>query len=365
MTPSAARQAPTRITVAGDQPYDVVVGHDVLDEVGPALPRGCSRVLLVHAPPLARAAAALRESLASAGLAVTVAEIPDAESAKDLPVAAQLWDTMGGAGFTRTDAVVALGGGAVTDVAGFAAATWLRGVAVVHVPTTLLAMVDAAVGGKTGINTSAGKNLVGSFHPPAAVVCDLRLLSTLPAEDYVSGLAEVVKAGFIADPRILELLERDPAAAVDPGGPVTRELVERSVRMKADVVGSDLRESGRREILNYGHTLAHAIERVEAFRWRHGDAVAVGLVFAAALGRLAGRLDVATAERHRSVLTSLGLPVAYDRARWPELLDAMRIDKKSRGSVLRFIVLDALASPSVLEGPDDALLETAFAEVAA
>ena len=365
MTPSAAPQAPTRITVAGDRPYDVVVGRDVLAEARTALPAACSRVLLVHAPPLAHTAVALRESLTAAGLAVTVAEVPDAESAKDLHVAAQLWETLGGAGFTRTDAVVALGGGAVTDVAGFAAATWLRGVAVVHVPTTLLAMVDAAVGGKTGINTSAGKNLVGSFHPPSAVVCDLRLLSTLPVEDYVSGLAEVVKAGFIADPRILELIERDPAAATDPDGPVTRELVERSVRMKADVVGSDLRESGRREILNYGHTLGHAIERVEAFRWRHGDAVSVGLVFAAELGRRAGRLDAATAERHRSVLTALGLPVTYDRARWPELLDAMRIDKKSRGALLRFIVLDGLASPSVLEGPDDALLEAAYAEVAA
>ena len=363
MSSSPARQAPTRIEVAGDRPYDVVVGHDVLDEVGAALPPGCNRVLLVHAPPLARVAAALRESLAASGPTVTVADVPDAEPAKELSVAAGLWDTMGAAGFTRTDAVVALGGGAVTDVAGFAAATWLRGVPVVHVPTTLLAMVDAAVGGKTGINTAAGKNLVGSFHPPAAVVCDLRLLATLPAADYVSGLAEVVKAGFIADPRILELIERDPAAAAVPEAPVTRELVERSIRVKADVVGSDLRESGRREILNYGHTLAHAIERSEAYRWRHGDAVSVGLVFAAALGRHAGRLDVATAERHRSILTSLGLPVAYDRARWPELLDAMRIDKKSRGSLLRFIVLDGLGSPSVLEGPDEAVLEAAYAEV--
>jgi 3-dehydroquinate synthase len=226
-------------------------------------------------------------------------------------------------------------------------------------------MVDAAVGGKTGINTSAGKNLVGAFHPPVGVVCDLDLLATLPRADYVSGLAEVVKAGFAADPRILELIEADPAAAGDPAGPATRELVERSIRWKAEVVGGDLRESGRREHLNYGHTLAHAIERAEGYRWRHGAAVSVGLVFAAHLGRLAGRLDAPTADRHRAVLEGLGLPVSYDRERWPELRDAMRMDKKSRGATLRFVVLDGLARPGILEGPDPAMLDAAFAEVAA
>jgi 3-dehydroquinate synthase len=264
---------------------------------------------------------------------------------------------------TRNDAVVGLGGGAVTDLAGWVAASWLRGVRVVQVPTTLLAMVDAAVGGKTGINVAAGKNLVGAFHPPAAVVCDLDLLSTLPAVELANGMSEVVKAGFIADPTILDLIEADPARALDPNGDVLRELVERSVRVKARVVGEDLREAGLREILNYGHTLAHAIERVEHFRWRHGAAVSVGLVYAAQIALLAGFLDEATAARHRVILGMLGLPVSYERAAWPALHDAMRIDKKSRGAMLRFVLLRGLADPFVLEAPEVALLEQAYAEV--
>jgi 3-dehydroquinate synthase len=259
---------------------------------------------------------------------------------------------------------VGFGGGAVTDLAGFVAATWLRGVPVVHIPTTLLGMVDAAVGGKTGINTSAGKNLVGAFYPPAGVLCDLGTLETLPRNELVAGMAEVVKAGFIADPVILDLIEADPEAAVDPAGPVLRELVERSIRVKADVVSQDLRESGLREILNYGHTLGHAIEKNERYRWRHGAAVSVGLVYAAELGRLAGRLDDATAARHRAVLASLGLPTAYRADAWGRLHDAMRIDKKSRGSRLRFIVLDALARPTVLDDPDPQLLVAAYSAVA-
>src|SRR5690606_24756148 len=167
------------------------------------------------------------------------------------------------------DVVVGVGGGATTDLAGFAAASFLRGVRAVLVPTTLLGMVDAAVGGKTGINIPEGKNLVGAFHPPSGVLCDLATLVTMPREDYVSGLAEIIKAGFIADPKILDLVEDDPRGAASPAGPHTRELVERAVRVKADVVSADLKESGLREILNYGHTLAHAIEKAEDYRFRH------------------------------------------------------------------------------------------------
>ena len=192
---------------------------------------------------------------------------------------------------------------------GFVAATWLRGVRVVQVPTTLLAMVDAAVGGKTGINTPEGKNLVGSFHPPAGVLCDLDALPTLPRPDLVAGMAEVVKCGFIADPRILELVEADPVAALDVEGPFLRQLVERAIQVKADVVTADLREIELREILNYGHTFGHAVEQVEGYRWRHGEAVSVGMTFAAELGRLSGHLAPSLVDRHRAVLTSLGLPV--------------------------------------------------------
>jgi 3-dehydroquinate synthase len=225
-------------------------------------------------------------------------------------------------------------------------------------------MVDAAVGGKTGINTAAGKNLVGAFHPPAAVLVDLTVLDELPADEWVNGMAEVVKAGFIADPAILDIVEADPSAAARPDTPHRRELIERSIRVKADVVAADLREAGPREMLNYGHTLGHAIERVEEFRIPHGQAVSIGLVFAAALGREAGRLDPATAARHREVLESIGLPTTYRAQAWSHLHDAMRVDKKSRGDRLRFVVLDGLAKPTILEAPDRALLESAYAEVA-
>lgn len=354
----------TRIPVGlGGQAYDVLVGHDLLDELPGLLGPAAVRVAVVHPHVLGARAAGVCAELAAAGYRPSSLPVPDGEAAKDVRVAAELWSALGAAGFTRTDAVVAVGGGATTDLAGFVAATWLRGVPVVHVPTTLLGMVDAAVGGKTGIDTPEGKNLVGAFHPPSGVLCDLDLLAGLPPAEVASGLAEVVKAGFIADPRILELLETDPARVTDPGAGVLRELVERAVRVKADVVTGDLRESGPREVLNYGHTLGHAIEQVERYRWRHGAAVAVGMVYAAELSRLAGRLDPEVVDRHRRVLTAVGLPTAYDPGRWPELYAAMQVDKKARGDRLRFVVLDALARPGVLDGPDPSLLAAAYAEV--
>jgi 3-dehydroquinate synthase len=349
--------------VRGDAPYEVVIGTGLLGELPALLGEKVQRVLVVHPRALAATGEAVREDLVASGYEAYLAEVPDGEDAKNAQVAAFCWGVLGQAGFTRSDAVVGVGGGAVTDLAGFVAATWLRGVRVVQVPTTLLAMVDAAVGGKTGINTAEGKNLVGAFHPPAGVLCDLGTLATLPVNDLVAGMAEVVKCGFIADPQILTLIEADPDAVRSWDAPVVRELVERSVQVKADVVGQDLREAGLREILNYGHTLAHAIELVERYSWRHGAAVSVGLVFAAELARLAGRLSEDVADRHRSVLGSLGLPLTYRGDRWPQLLDAMRKDKKTRGDLLRFVVLDGLARPSRLEGPDPALLQAAYAEV--
>ncbi|MFD1325079.1 3-dehydroquinate synthase [Micromonospora sonneratiae] len=349
----------TRIPVGGERPYDVLVGRDLLGTL-PAMVDGAAQVAVLYAAPLKSRAEELAEVLSAAGLRPLPIEVPDAEAGKTIEVASACWDRLGAAGFTRTDAVVGVGGGAVTDLAGFVAASWLRGVRWVPVSTSLLGMVDAAVGGKTGINTAAGKNLVGAFHPPAGVLCDLSMLDTLPPVDLTAGLAEVVKCGFIADPAILDLIEADPAAATEPAGPVLRELVERAVRVKADVVTGDLRESGRREILNYGHTLAHAIEKVEGYRWRHGHAVSVGLVYAATLARLAGRLDEVTVGRHRVILDSLGLPTAYRADVWPELLATMRVDKKARGARLRFVVLDGLAQPSILDGPSDELLQAAY-----
>ena len=365
----------TTVTVGGPDsqtgPYDVVIGEHVLDRLPAMLGTRVRRTALIAPATLEAQAGPVRRLLECAGHEVVAVEVPDGEAAKDAAVAASCWGALGRAGFTRSDAVVTVGGGATTDMGGFVAATWLRGVRVVHVPTTLLAMVDAAVGGKTGLNTAEGKNLVGAFHEPAGVLCDLTTLRTLPAAELVSGLAEVVKCGFIADPLILDIVETSGAAVTTPGTAELAEVVTRAVQVKAEVVSADLKETGGtaghpgREALNYGHTLGHAIERAEHYRVRHGEAVAIGMVFVAELARRTGRLDAATAERHRETLTAVGLPTTYAGAAWPELLATMRIDKKSRGDLLRFVVLDGLARPAVLEGPPPETLEAAFSAVAA
>ncbi|MGZ0710854.1 3-dehydroquinate synthase (plasmid) [Coraliomargarita sp. W4R53] len=353
----------TTISVSGDAKYDITIGRGILATLGDVLPPAARKVLVIHPPTLAAEAEKLRSSL-SAEREVLLAEIPDAEQGKRVEVAAFCWQVMGQADFTRTDAVIGFGGGAVTDLAGFVAATWLRGVEVVHVPTTVLGMVDAAVGGKTGINTAEGKNLVGAFWAPRAVLCDLELLDSLSRNELVAGYAEVVKAGFIWAPEILDIIEADPVVATTPTTPEFRRTIELAIDMKARVVGEDLREAGLREILNYGHTLGHAIEHAERYRWRHGAAISVGMVFAAELSRLAGRLSDEAASRHRDILTSLGLPTSYRGGAWPTLKASMQRDKKSRGGMLRFIVLDDIAKPTVLQAPDESLLFAAYQEVA-
>jgi 3-dehydroquinate synthase len=358
----------TTLEVRGASPYDVVVGHGVLGEVRAMLGDGPQRVAVCFPEPLGALAARVTAFLTEYD--VLPIELPDGEVAKTGQVAIDAWERLGAAGFTRSDAVVTVGGGATTDMGGFIAATWLRGVPVVHVPTTLLAMVDAAVGGKTGMNTTAGKNLVGSFHEPAGVVCDLALLGTLPEPELIAGLGEVVKCGFIADPEILALVERCPADALEPRSGELRELVERSIAVKVAVVQDDLREQGGaggnpgREVLNYGHTMAHAIEKATDYRVRHGEAVAMGMVYVAELARLAGRLDADVAARHEEVLASVGLPTRFDGAPFEELHATMRVDKKARGSQLRFVVLDGIARPGILVDPAEDLLRAAYEHLA-
>ncbi len=353
----------TRIVVSGERPYEVVVGTGALTELPSLLGVQVRNVVVIHAAGLPGIAVPVCQALAAAGYAVQPESVPDGEAAKEISVAARLWSQLAAAGIGRSDAIVGVGGGAVTDLAGFVAATWLRGVRVVLVPTTLLGMTDAAIGGKTAINTPDGKNLVGAFYPPAGVLADTNVLASLPPAEYASGLAEVIKAGLIADPVILDLIEADPAGAAKPGGPHERELIERAIAMKAAVVSADLRETGLREILNYGHTLGHAIERVEDYSVRHGEAVSIGMCFAAALSRLAGRLDAPTALRHRAVLASVGLPVRYRADAWPALRAAMAVDKKTRAARLRLVVLDGLARPVIMADPPEELLELAYAEV--
>ncbi|MCR2792661.1 3-dehydroquinate synthase [Microbacterium sp. zg.Y625] len=356
----------TTISVTGSAPHDILVGRGILSQLPELVPAEAKKVLVVHPPTLRDAAEALRLQLTDAlggGRQVLLAEIPDAEAGKRIEVAAFCWQVMGQADFTRTDVVIGFGGGAVTDLAGFVAATWLRGVKVILVPTTVLGMVDAAVGGKTGVNTAEGKNLVGAFWAPHAVLCDLEMLDSLGANERIAGYAEVVKAGFIWAPEILDLIEADPVAAVDPSSPAFRRTMELAIDMKARVVSEDFREAGLREILNYGHTLGHAIEHAERYQWRHGAAVSVGMMFAAELSRLAGRLPDAAAQRHRDVLETLGLPLSYRPGAWPQLLATMQRDKKTRGGMLRFIVLDDIARPTVLQAPDESLLFAAYQEL--
>ena len=360
-----------RVPVRTASPYDVIVGTGLgarLPEViGDAL-----RVAVIHPEGLAAQGDACQASLVEAGYEAHAIEVPNEESAKTSDVAAFCWSVLGRSGFTRSDVIVGLGGGSTTDLAGFVAATWLRGVRLVQVPTTLLGMVDAAVGGKTGINTAEGKNLVGAFHEPVAVLCDLAALDTLPVREVISGLAEVLKCGFIADPRILDLVAADPAGARNPASEVLREIVVRAIRVKAGVVAEDLTETAAtdpctaslgREVLNYGHTFGHAVERVERYQFQHGAAVAIGMCFVAELGRLAGRLDDATADRHRHLLELVGLPISYRDGMWESLHEAMRVDKKTRGDALRFVILVGLARPAVLTAPDPALLTAAYAAI--
>ncbi len=355
---------PQTVHVPSGSPYDVTIGSGLTEAIAAGLPEDAARALIIHSAPLAARADQIKAAIEATGRSVVLAQVPDAEAGKTAEVAAFCWQVLGKSDFTRTDVVLGVGGGAVTDLAGFVAASWLRGVKVIQVPTSLNGMVDAAVGGKTGINTAEGKNLVGAFHEPHAVWCDLDDLLTLPKNDVIAGLAEVVKGGFIRDTEILTIaqdnLDSLAQGANEGNLDVFAELIRRKVQVKADVVAADLKESYLREILNYGHTFGHAIEYTERFQWRHGAAVSVGMVFAAELARLAGKLNDAEVDRHRAILTGLGLPTTYPAGRWDALLTAMRRDKKTRGDRLRFVILQGIGNPVRLEGPDPALLVAAY-----
>ena len=257
------------VSVTGENGYDIRIGRFMLDEVVGAIGAGARQVMVIHPIALSPSAEALKERIDAAGYVTTLVGVPDSEEAKNVHVAAFCWEILGKADFTRSDAVIGFGGGSTTDLAGFVAATWLRGVKLVQVPTTLLGMVDAAVGGKTGINTVEGKNLVGAFYAPSAVICDLETLESLPRTEILAGFGEVAKYGFISDERILELIEADVERATDPKSDEFLEIVERSIAIKARVVSEDFKEAGAREHLNYGHTLGHAIEHAERYKIAH------------------------------------------------------------------------------------------------
>lgn len=365
-------QRTVHVDGAAIEPYDVVIGEGAMNRLVDVLGSKPVRIALIHTQPVQRHSDRARALLRQGGYEVSDIVIPDAEPGKTITVANRIWERLGNEGFTRSDAVVGLGGGAATDLAGFVAATWMRGVRYVNCPTSLLAMVDASTGGKTGINTPQGKNLVGSFYTPAGVLADMNSLATLPNDIFIEGLGEVAKSGFIRDPEILTILENHAAElrAFDGstflGSPledVVAELIERTVAVKAYHVSSDLKEKGLREFLNYGHTLAHAIEQLEHFRWRHGNAVAVGMVYAAELAHLTGHIDQDLVDYHRSLLTSLGLPTSWNGGLFDDVLALMHRDKKARGNELRFVVLDSIGHVVHLDNPPADAVEEAFRRI--
>lgn len=279
----------------------------------------------------------------------TYCVIPDGEEGKTPHVLLQLWNWMAAAGFTRSDVVLGIGGGATTDIAGFAAATYLRGVDWMAVPTSIAGSVDAAIGGKTGANLDYGKNLVGSFYSPIAVLLDDKWFETLSDRDFAAGLAEVIKCGFISDGQILTLVKGKSISEIRGDRQLLRELVTRSVQVKANVVGSDFKESFNREILNYGHTFGHAVERHSAYQLRHGECVSIGMAFMAHLQLHLGLISQEVFDLHFSLLQGLGLPVNYSGGSWAELNALMSLDKKSRGSVLRFVTIGKIGETNRLE----------------
>ncbi len=333
-----------RLEVRAERTYTVKVHCDWLTELAPYL-RDRSRVAVVASQSICTQVRALLPK----NLGVSLLEIPDGEEGKSLLTLEALWNSFAKAGLTRNDLIVAIGGGATTDVVGFAASTWLRGLDWIAVPTTLAGMVDASVGGKTGMNSSAGKNLIGAFHSPIEVLADLSWLQTLSDRDFSAGLAEVIKCGFISDPDILTLVTSNSLADLRGSDDVTTQLIARSVKVKSDVVSADFKESFAREILNYGHTLGHAIELHSGFTLRHGEAVAIGMVYVAELSASRGLISKELVEQHRRILQSYGLPTTYKKSAWPQLLASMALDKKARGSAIRFVALTGIGSTTRLE----------------
>jgi 3-dehydroquinate synthase len=337
---SATDLATVHVPVPGAA-YDVTIGPGAMERLAALVPwpSGARRAAVVsNAVVRERYGARLDAALEGAGLEVHPLDVPDGEEAKTFAVLEGLLRDLAAIPLNRADVVVALGGGVVGDLAGFAAATWNRGVAVVQVPTTLLAQVDAAVGGKTGINLPEGKNLVGAFHQPLAVVADTSTLATLPARELRAGLGEVAKYGFIADPVVLDLLEGDPAAVLGGDPELLAEIVRRGIAVKGRVVAADERESGERALLNYGHTIGHAIETLTGYgTYRHGEAVGLGMVAAARLGERVGVSEDGLAERTVALLEGLGLPTGGVTLDPAAVWEVLARDKKAHHGV-RFVL---------------------------
>jgi 3-dehydroquinate synthase len=339
--------------------YDVVIGVGVIDGAGSFLPDlgEASQAFIVVDQAIADAwVPRIGPTLEARGLHHVPLTVPSGEAAKSMQVFGTLLHQLASQEAHRDDVVVALGGGTVSDLAGLVASTYMRGVRLLHVPTTLIGQVDAAIGGKTAVNLPEGKNLVGTFYQPLAVLCDVDALTTLSDRDYRSGLGEVAKYGLALDPELLDDLERDPRPVLDREAGAMESLVTRCVRIKASTVAADERDAGVRMFLNYGHTLGHTLERLDAFAGRsHGEAIAVGMVFAARLAEARGIAREGLSGRTVRLLTSLGLEVDGALPSVRDILSGFRMDKKFHGGV-RFVLLEDVGRPTVVgEVTDDEL----------
>jgi 3-dehydroquinate synthase len=348
----------TSISVTAERSYSVILTSDWNKELA-QLCQGRTRVAVIVSEGFKPDLSGLMDLDSD----IHVFDVPDGEDAKSVTTLNKVWNWLGAAGFTRSDLIVGIGGGAITDLAGFTAASWLRGLDWIAVPTSLAGMVDASVGGKTGINSEYGKNLIGAFHSPAAVLIDTNFLRTLSDRDFAAGMAEVIKCGFIADPKILTLAGTHSIQSLRNAPEAITELIHRAVSVKAQVVSSDFKESFAREALNYGHTLGHAIEIYAKYQLRHGEAVSIGLVYAAELAGARGLISTDELDLHRSLLSSYQLPTSFDRQAWQKLAPLLALDKKARGNTIRFVALNGIGSTVRLEDLTSIELDAAYERI--
>jgi len=379
--PMTLRSAPCRTIPVelGDKAYPIVIGEDSLGSLGERIRElefreGCTVLVVTNPVVESHYGRQTRASLAAAGLQVSSLVIEAGEDQKTPATVALIHDAAFAAKLERGSLIVALGGGVVGDMAGFAAATWLRGIAVVQVPTTLLAMVDAAIGGKTGVNHPGGKNLIGAFHQPRLVLIDPSVLATLPVQEFRAGMAEVIKYGVIGDSELFAALEA--AALKDPsgdGGLASREalgeallqsLLERSAAAKARVVAADEREGGLRAILNYGHTLGHCVETLSGYgTYLHGEAVGLGMLAAGALSRHLGLWSAQDESRQRALIAAAGLPLNWPPLDPEAVLACLQGDKKVRQGKVRFVLPVAIGRVEIRDDIDPELIRQVLLEL--
>jgi 3-dehydroquinate synthase len=335
--------------------YDILIGAGLLSslQTWQGLPKAAQAVIVSNPTVDALHGKALRQALAPHYPEISTVNLPDGEAHKDWTTLNLIFDHLLARGCDRKTVLFALGGGVVGDMTGFAAATYMRGVPFVQVPTTLLAQVDSSVGGKTAVNHPLGKNMIGAFYQPQRVVCDLDTLATLPPRELSAGLAEVIKYGPIADLAFLDWIEAKLPALLARDRAALAQAIRRSCEIKAEVVGQDERESGLRAILNFGHTFGHAIESGLGYgAWLHGEAVGCGMVMAAELSARLGLISTAFAQRLQRIVAAAGLPVRGPALGAGRYLELMRLDKKAEGGEIRFVVLEAPGRAGVRPAPD-------------